>query len=84
VAGDTAGGARGLYGSDIGANVVRASAGELVGTFILVYAGATVAAAAVLARAVAGPPYNSLAVPLAFGLALVAIVASLGHVLGRT
>lgn len=80
--GKGSGGDRGLYGSEIGANVVRASTGEAIGTFMLVYAGAAVAAAAVLAKPVAGAPYNSLAVPVAFGLVLVAIVASLGHVSG--
>jgi MIP family channel proteins len=76
------GGDRGLYGSEVGANIVRASVGELIGTFILVFAGTAVVAAAALAKPVAGAPYTSLAVPLAFGLALVAIVTALGHVSG--
>jgi MIP family channel proteins len=84
VAGDEqgSGGGRGLYGSDVGANIVRASTGELIGTFILVFAGTAVAAAAALAKPIAGAAYGSLGVPLAFGFALVAIVTALGHVSG--
>ena len=56
---------------------------ELVGTFILVFTGTAVVAAAVLLRPTAGPGiYDSLAVALAFGLALTAIVAAIGHVSG--
>src|SRR3712207_3602453 len=38
--------------------------------------------AAILARPTAGGAYGSLAVALAFGLALAAVVASVGHVSG--
>jgi MIP family channel proteins len=56
---------------------------ELVGTFILVFTGTAVATAAILQRSTAGPAfYDSLAVALAFGVALAAIVASIGHVSG--
>ncbi len=56
---------------------------ELVGTFILVFTGTAVVAAAVLLRPTAGPGiYDSLAVALAFGLALTAVVAAIGHVSG--
>jgi len=82
MAGGNNGGERGLHGSDAAANIVRATTAELIGTFILVFAGTAVAAAAVLSKQVAGAPYDSLAVPLAFGLALVAIVTALGHVSG--
>ena len=60
----------------------RAVAAELVGTFLLVLAGTAVAVAAVLNRPIAGPAENSLAVGLAFGLMLVALVAALGHISG--
>lgn len=73
---------RGLYGSDTSASVVRSAAAELVGTAILVFAGTAVATAAILARPTAGAAYDSLAVGLAFGLALTALVAALGHVSG--
>lgn len=72
----------GLYGSDTGANMARAAVAETVGTFILIYTGTAVAVAAVLARPAIGPPFDSLAVPLAFGLVLVALVAAVGHVSG--
>jgi len=75
--------ARGLYGSRIGHNMLRAAVAEVVGTFILVFTGCAVATAAILQRSTAGPAfYDSLAVALAFGLALTAIVASIGHVSG--
>ncbi len=46
---------------------------ETVGTFILIYGGTAVAVAALLARPVAGPGYDSLATPLAFGVALLIV-----------
>ena len=76
-------GGGGLYGSQIdSSHIVGAAIAELVGTFVLVYGGTAVAVAAILARPTAGPPYDSLAVALAFGLALVAVVAAIGHVSG--
>ncbi len=73
----------GLYGSEIGGDVLGSAIAELVGTFILVFTGTAVVAAAVLLRPTAGPGiYDSLAVALAFGLALTAIVAAIGHVSG--
>lgn len=72
----------GLYGSQIGSNVLPAAVAELIGTFILVYTGTAVVVAAVLERPITGLPYDSLAIPLAFGLVLVALVAALGHVSG--
>ena len=79
---EMAGGGGGLYSSAAGSQVVRPALGELLGTFILVFVGCAVAVAAALQRPVAGQPYDSLAVALAFGLALVAVVAALGHVTG--
>jgi MIP family channel proteins len=76
-------GGGGLYGSQIDAShIVGAAVAELVGTFVLVYGGTAVAVGAILARPTAGPPYDSLAVALAFGLALAAVVAAIGHVSG--
>jgi MIP family channel proteins len=73
----------GLYGSQVDAShLVGAAIAELVGTFILVFGGTAVAVAAILARPTAGPAYDSLAVALAFGLALAAVVAAVGHVSG--
>jgi len=73
------GGSRGLYGSTIGEHQVRSATAELVGTAVLVFVGTS--------AAVAGPVlgiegFGSLGVVLAFGLTLVALVASLGHVSG--
>jgi MIP family channel proteins len=72
----------GLFGSSIGANMLAAAIAELIGTFILIYGGTAVAVAALLERPVAGPIYDSLATPLAFGLALLVVAASIGHVSG--
>ena len=76
-------GGGGLYGSQIDAtHILGAAVAELVGTFVLVYGGTAVAVGAILARPTAGPPYDSLAVALAFGLALAAVVAAVGHISG--
>jgi hypothetical protein len=76
-------GGGGLYGSQIDAShILGAAIAELVGTFILVFGGTAVAVGAILARPTAGPPYDSLAIALAFGLALAAVVAAVGHVSG--
>jgi MIP family channel proteins len=73
----------GLYGSQIDdSHLVGAGIAELVGTFILVYGGTAVAVGAILSRPTAGAAYDSLAVALAFGLALAVVVAALGHVSG--
>ena len=76
-------GGGGLYGSRIDAShMLGAAIAELVGTFILVFAGTAVAVGAILSRPTAGGAYDSLAVALAFGLALAVVVASVGHVSG--
>jgi MIP family channel proteins len=72
----------GLFGSSIGTNMLAAATAETIGTFVLVYGGTAVAVAALLDRPVAGPSYTSVATPLAFGLALLVVVASIGHVSG--
>lgn len=73
---------RGLYGSDLGDNMLRSAVAEAIGTFFLVLAGTSVATAATLGRPIAGGSADSLAVALAFGLALAALVSALGHVSG--
>jgi aquaporin Z/aquaporin NIP len=76
-------GGGGLYGSQIDAShIVGAAIAELVGTFILVFGGTAVAVGAILSRPTAGGAYGSLAIALAFGLALAIVVASIGHVSG--
>jgi len=58
---------RGLYGSDIGANMLRAGTADVFGTFLLVFTGTAVAVAGALSRAIAGQPADSLAVALPSG-----------------
>lgn len=72
----------GLYGSSTGGSILGPALAEMVGTFILVFGGTAVAVAAILNRPTAGAAYDSLAVALAFGLALAAVVAAIGHVSG--
>jgi hypothetical protein len=63
--------ASGLYESQVGSNMLRSAVAEFVGTFTLVLTGTAVATAAILQRSTADPVfYDSLAVALAFGLAL--------------
>lgn len=69
----------GLFGSTAGENLLRSGAAELIGTFVLVLAGSTVAVALAVTRPAV---YDLTAIVLAFGLALVALVAALGHVSG--
>ncbi|TFV82933.1 aquaporin [Blastococcus sp. CT_GayMR20] len=69
----------GLYGSTVSRRPVRAAVAEFLGTAVLVYVGTSVAvASAARGEAV----YDTLAVVLAFGLVLVALVAAFGHVSG--
>ena len=72
------GSSRGLYGSQIGQRSVRAAVAEFIGTALLVYVGTSAAVASAGQDGV----YDLLAVVLAFGLALVALVAAFGHVSG--
>jgi MIP family channel proteins len=76
------GGGGGLYSSAAGSQVVRPLVAELIGTFILVFVGCSVAVADILRRPIAGSPYDSLAIALAFGLALLIVAAAIGHVSG--
>ncbi len=71
-----------LHGHPLERNLARAVTAEAAGTFVLVLAITSTAVAATLSRPVAGPPYGSLAVPAAGGLALAIAVASLGHISG--
>lgn len=79
VGGGSADEGSGLFGSTAGANLLRSGSAELLGTFVLVLAGGATA----VATAVTDPPvYSLLAIVAAFGLALVALVAALGHISG--
>lgn len=60
-------------------NALRLGLAELVGTFLLVLVGTSVATAAILGRQTAGAAYDSLATALSFGLVLAALVAALGQ-----
>ncbi|CAA9430259.1 MAG: Aquaporin Z [uncultured Rubrobacteraceae bacterium] len=82
--GSSRGQSQGLYGSQIdSSNIIGSAVAELVGTFILIFTGCAVAVAALLQVSTAGPLfYDSLAVALAFGLALTIVVAAIGHVSG--
>ena len=62
--------------------MLAAAIAETIGTFVLIYGGTAVAVAATLQRPVAGPVYDSLATPLAFGLALLVVAAAIRHVSG--
>ncbi len=68
----------GLYGSELGGNLVRSAAAELIGTYLLVLVGTGVAVAATLAKG----SYDGLAVAPAFGLVLAALATGLGHISG--
>jgi MIP family channel proteins len=72
----------GAYGSSTSDPILPAALAELIGTFILVFGGTAVAVGAILSLPTAGGAYGSLAVALAFGLALAAVVAAIGHVSG--
>lgn len=72
----------GLYGSSTAQNAPRLAAAEFVGTFFLVFTGTAEAVAAALKLTIAGQPTDSLAVGLTFGLALVAMVYTFGHISG--
>jgi MIP family channel proteins len=80
--GKSSSGESGLFGSQIGTNMPRAAVAEVVGTFMLVFTGTAVAVAATLGRPTAGSAYDSLAVALAFGVALLVIASALGHISG--
>ncbi|MGI8416196.1 MAG: MIP/aquaporin family protein [Nakamurella sp.] len=62
--------------------MLRAGVAEAVGTFFLIYTGTATAAAGALGKSTAGSPPDSLAVALAFGLVLAALVGGLGQVSG--
>lgn len=69
----------GLYGSQVGQRPLRAAVTEFIGTAILVFVGTS---AAVASAARGTDVFDTLAVVLAFGLTLVALVAAFGHVSG--
>ncbi len=65
-----------------GANLTRAGLAEMVGTFFLIYTGTATAAAATLGKKTGGSPPDSLAIALAFGFVLAAMVGALGNISG--
>jgi MIP family channel proteins len=71
-----------LHGHQLEGNVAWPVTAEAAGTFVLVLAITSAAVAAALSRPVTGAPYESLAVPVAGGLALAIAVAGLGHISG--
>ena len=74
---------QGLHGHRVGApNMIRAGIAEAVGTFFLIFTGTATAAAATLGKFTGGTPPDSLAIALAFGLVLTALVGALGQVSG--
>ena len=74
---------KGLHGHRIHpGNMLRAGVAEAVGTFFLIYTGTATAGAAALGKSTAGTPPDSLAVALAFGFVLIALVGGLGQVSG--
>ena len=63
-------------------NLTRAGLAEMIGTFFLIYTGTATAVAASLGRETGGQPPDSLAIALAFGFVLAAMVGALGHISG--
>lgn len=71
------------HGNEVPAlNMARAGVAEALGAFFLVDTGTATASSAALSRETACAPYDSLAVALAFGLVLIALVGALGQVSG--
>lgn len=68
----------GLFGSTVAGNQLRTAGAELIGTFLLVLVGTSVAVTSVRSPAT----YSAGFVGLAFALALTALVAGLGHISG--
>jgi MIP family channel proteins len=62
--------------------MARVTVAEAVGSFMLVLAIISVAITTTLGRPFAGAPYGSLAIPLAGGIMLAVVAASMGHVSG--
>ena len=70
-------------GSSVGAaNLSRAGLAEMVGAFFLIYTGTATVVAATLGRETGGSPPDSLAIALAFGFVLAAMVGALGGISG--
>lgn len=65
-----------------GANLTRAGLAEMVGAFFLIYTGTATAVAATLGATIGGSPPNSLAIAIAFGFVLAAMVGALGGISG--
>jgi aquaporin Z/aquaporin NIP len=74
--------ATGLHGHPLASNMARVTVAEAIGTFMLTTAIISVAITATLGRPFAGTPYGSLAIPIAGGVMLAVVAASMGHVSG--
>jgi len=72
----------GLHRHQLDARFARVVSVEAVGTFLLVLTIISTAIAGTLSKPVAGPSYNSLAIPLAGGLSLACLVTALGPISG--
>ncbi len=68
----------GAFGSDVTGNLTRTAVAELIGTFLLVLVGTSVATRSFGDETLYAPGF----IALAFGLALTALVAGLGHISG--
>ena len=80
---DEQGGDAGAASTAVGAgNLSRAGLAEMVGTFFLIYTGTATAVAATLGKETGGSPPDSLAIALAFGFVLAAMVGALGSISG--
>lgn len=64
------------------ANLSRAGLAEMIGAFFLIYTGTATAVAATLGKETGGSPPDSLAIALAFGFVLAAMVGALGNISG--
>jgi len=72
----------GLHGHALDAHLARVVLAEVIGTFFLVLAIVAAVVAATLADPIAGTAYGSLSVPVAGGVALAVLAASLGPISG--
>jgi Major intrinsic protein len=71
-----------VHGHSFDTALLRVAVAEATGTFILVLTIVCTAIAATLAQPIAGVAYGSLSVPIAGGVALAVLVASLGPISG--
>jgi len=73
---------KGLYGHSFDTTLLRVTLAESLGTFVLVLTIVSTAVAATLAKPIAGVAYESLAIPIAGGITLAFLAATLGPISG--